>query len=168
LAEAINVDPTLLRLVLVVTAFFSGGVVIPLYLIACLVIPREPFWGDPADVGAGCGFGGGFAGGYGGGSYGGTTGAGYGGSYKSAGYTGHGGSHNGGSYTSGGFVGHSGASSAGAGHSAAGSASADLDDMMKDIERKALQKELEELRAKVAKFEAMNKNQNNNNPKGDE
>lgn len=42
LAQLINVDSTLLRVIVVVTAFFSGGTVIPLYFIACLVIPKEP------------------------------------------------------------------------------------------------------------------------------
>jgi phage shock protein C len=42
LAEMLNIDATLLRLVVVVTAFFSGGTVIPLYIVACLVIPKEP------------------------------------------------------------------------------------------------------------------------------
>ena len=42
LADYLNVDSTLLRVVLVVTAFFSGGTVIPIYFIACLVIPKEP------------------------------------------------------------------------------------------------------------------------------
>lgn len=67
LAEAFNVDATLLRLVVAVSAFFSAGVVIPLYLIASWVIPKEedvfqyaalhghpghwtgPKWGQPSE-----------------------------------------------------------------------------------------------------------------------
>jgi phage shock protein C len=47
LAQLINVDSTLLRVIVVVTAFFSGGTVIPLYFIACLVIPKEPAFDFP-------------------------------------------------------------------------------------------------------------------------
>ncbi|GAA3409529.1 hypothetical protein GCM10020370_50050 [Paenibacillus hodogayensis] len=42
LAELVNVDATLLRLVIVVTTFFTGGVLIPIYILAALVIPKEP------------------------------------------------------------------------------------------------------------------------------
>jgi phage shock protein C len=41
LAERFNIDATLLRLVVVVTAFFSAGTVILLYLLASMVIPKE-------------------------------------------------------------------------------------------------------------------------------
>lgn len=41
LAEAFHLDATLLRLVVAVSAFFSAGVVIPLYLIASWVIPKD-------------------------------------------------------------------------------------------------------------------------------
>jgi phage shock protein C len=44
----------------------------------------------------------------------------------------------------------------------AGTSGSNIDEMMKDIEKKALQKEIEQLRAKVAQYE--NKNDNN---KGD-
>jgi phage shock protein PspC (stress-responsive transcriptional regulator) len=42
LADLLNVDSTLLRVVLLVTTFFTGGTLIPIYFIACLVIPKEP------------------------------------------------------------------------------------------------------------------------------
>lgn len=42
LAEAFNIDVTLLRLVVVVLAFFSAGTVIFVYLAASLVFPKEP------------------------------------------------------------------------------------------------------------------------------
>ncbi|OGX68148.1 MAG: hypothetical protein A2189_07005, partial [Paenibacillus sp. RIFOXYA1_FULL_44_5] len=49
LGEAYHFDPTLLRLVLVVTAVFSGGTVVLIYLLASLVIPKEPFIHDPTN-----------------------------------------------------------------------------------------------------------------------
>ncbi|WP_166240715.1 PspC domain-containing protein [Paenibacillus turpanensis] len=42
LAEAMNVDATLLRLVAVATAFFSSGAFVLLYIVAGLVVPKEP------------------------------------------------------------------------------------------------------------------------------
>jgi phage shock protein PspC (stress-responsive transcriptional regulator) len=145
LAEYLHVDPTLLRLVAVVTVFFSGGVLIPIYIIASLVIPREPLFYD----GGGYGYPGG---GSGVGGFGGFQGFGQG---PGAGTGGYGGTGAGGY---GGTAGPGAAKSAG---------SPNLDEMMKDIEKKALQKEIEELRAKLAKFEATQKN-NNNQSKGDE
>ena len=47
LAKAFDIDTTLLRLVLVVTAVFSGGSVIMIYLLASIVIPAEPYEYDP-------------------------------------------------------------------------------------------------------------------------
>lgn len=47
MAEMMNVDATLLRLVIVVTTFFTGGVLIPIYIIAALVIPKEPAFETP-------------------------------------------------------------------------------------------------------------------------
>lgn len=48
LAEVLNVDATLLRLVFVITAIFSGGTVIFLYIVASLVIPKEPVFNGSA------------------------------------------------------------------------------------------------------------------------
>lgn len=155
LAEMMNVDPTLLRLIVVVTAFFSGGVVIPLYIIASLVIPKEPLFNDPS-------FGGGY--GYNGAGYGGPAGGYYHGPAGHAGYngtaytggnqgnTGYGAPHHG--NNGGSFAGHTAGASTNATH---------LDEMMKDIEKKAMQKELEELRAKLAKYE-----NDKNQSKGDQ
>lgn len=41
LAEAFDLDSNLLRFIVIITAFFSAGSVIFIYLLACLVIPRE-------------------------------------------------------------------------------------------------------------------------------
>lgn len=162
LAESMNVDPTLLRLVVVITTFFSAGATIPLYFIAALVIPKEPTFGDP---------------GYGapprGTAYGGFNGVPphgtpyrgtepYGTAYRGAEPHGN---HYGGTY---GAAGVSGGYGAGPSNvrptaSSAGQPGNDhLDEMMKDIEKKALLKEIEELRAKLAKYE------NKYEKKGDE
>ena len=47
LAEAMNVDATLLRLLVVITTFFTGGTVIFIYFVAALVIPKEPGYDQP-------------------------------------------------------------------------------------------------------------------------
>lgn len=42
LAEAIGIDSTLLRIVLLISIPFTGGAVIPVYFIAALIFPKEP------------------------------------------------------------------------------------------------------------------------------
>lgn len=54
LAETLGIDSTWIRLILVFTTFFSGGVVIVLYFLAALVIPKEPR--DHGPFGPGYGF----------------------------------------------------------------------------------------------------------------
>lgn len=126
LSDTMRIDSNILRLIVVITAFFSGGVIIPLYFLAALVIPSEPHHD---------------------GSYG-------------YGYGGHGANQwNDGSHWSGGYghKHHSGPNGQyGRGYEgkqAQGQAASDLDDMMKDIEKKAMWKEIEELRTKVANYE---------------
>lgn len=114
LAEYLNVDPTLLRVIVIITTVCSAGTVIPIYLIASLVVPKEPLLGTPSDF---------------------------------ASYT-H--SHGGSGYGSYGDYYTGNANPKGAPQQPAAS---DLDEMMKDIEKKALQKEIEELKAKLAKYE---------------
>lgn len=92
LSERFNIDATLLRLMLVVTAFFSAGTVIPIYIIAGIVIPKENVL-QPA-----------------------------------------------------GFQ-----QSEPVVHFETGPSS--LDEMMKDVENKAMKNEIEQLRAKIAKYE---------------
>lgn len=158
LAESMNVDPTLVRIVVVVTTFFSAGTTIPLYIIASLVIPKEPLFNDPN-------MGGGF-------DY-----------HRPGGFSGNPRSFNQQDFTEfrGGYTNNPGPSGfSNPGYSSpppqykandtftsnmnTKQATSNLDDMMKDIEKKAMQKELEELRARLAKLE----NQNNNNSRGDE
>lgn len=129
----LNVDATLLRLLLVVTTFFSGGTVILLYVIASIVIPKEPGLYPPHDP------------------YGGS----FGGNYHTSSYPG-GSWNNHKSYSD-----KQSSYGSGVGGSTQSSGSS-IDEMMKDIEKKALQKELEELRAKVAQLE-----KNHDKSKGD-
>ncbi|GKU76084.1 PspC domain-containing protein [Paenibacillus sp. L3-i20] len=68
LSEMFNVDATLLRILLVVITIISSGMVIFIYLIAGLVVPKEPpVYGafGPHGPGPGNGYGGGYTGGYG-------------------------------------------------------------------------------------------------------
>jgi phage shock protein C len=155
LADTLRIDSNLLRLLLVVTTFFSGGVVIPLYFLAVIVIPNEPYPEGPYGYGPGPGPG------Y---EYGGWNGAEaswggkrwekhwrkqercrsrhdrhderreYEGRYSQSGSNFQGQPNPGQSQGQ-------------------GQAGSDLDEMMKDIEKKAMWKEIEELRAKVANYE---------------
>jgi phage shock protein C len=135
LAETLNIDATLLRLLVVVTTFFSGGTVILLYFIASIVIPKEPGLYPPHDP---------FSGSYGHDSY-------------SSGWNPHKSyGDKGSSYGSGNSTGSS------SSRSYESAKTNHIDEMMKDIEKKALQKEIDELRAKVAQYE-----KNNDNNKGD-
>lgn len=146
LSEMLNVDATLLRILLIVVTIFTSGVVIFIYLIAGLVIPKEP----PVHGGFGHGgYGpGGFGGGYGGGGYGGGYNGGYNGNY-----------------------GHSSGHGQGRPYNASyGQATPPpqenwnygkeepagtpgFDSMMDDLEKKALRREIEELKTKIAKYE---------------
>lgn len=113
LAELLNVDSTLLRVVFLVTAFFTEGTLIPIYFIACLVIPKEPAFEpfyDPA--------------------YGYSSGA------RS--------------------TGRSPAYPRPKQESPLASSpepQPNIDEMMRDVEKKALQKEIEQLRAKLSQLE---------------
>lgn len=117
MAEMLNVDATLLRLVVAVTTVFTGGTVILIYIAAAFIIPKEP------NIGMGPGPFGHMPPHFG---------------PESAGY----------GYTSGG------ASAGRTSHYGnTGAQHHPLDDMMKDIEQKAMWKEIEQLRAKLAKYE---------------
>lgn len=126
LAQHFHVDPTLLRLILVVTAFFSGGTTVLLYIIASMVIPKEPLIMDPPFFHTPPPYHGGPR------NYGpvnhsmGTGGVQYGGQSNPMGTV---------------------------PPVTQEPLKSNIDEMMKDIERKALQKEIEELRAKLAQFE---------------
>lgn len=137
LAQMLNVDSTLLRVIVLITAFFSGGTVIPLYFIACLVIPKEPVFdfqpmhpyaNDP------------YAPPYGSRPPGGAFGQSGVRPYDASGPTGRPYEQPGQPYS-------------GQPGERAASRDSRLDEMMREVERKALQKEIEELRAKLAKYE---------------
>ncbi|GAA4875133.1 hypothetical protein GCM10023310_63400 [Paenibacillus vulneris] len=142
LSDTLRIDSNLLRLIVVVTAFFSGGVVIPLYFLAALVIPSEPY---PDASYAGYGYGGPGQGPWnrGEGSWGrGHERRRHGGSRRHDERDPRG--HYEGAYTQAGY---------GYENQQEKQAGSDLDDMMKDIEKKAMWKEIEELRSKVAQYE---------------
>lgn len=126
LGEATGIDPTIIRIVLVITAVFSGFAVVPIYIIAALVMPKDPVYASP----------------YGGvESYGGSSpwhtqpGAQSWGSSQS--HNTSYGQPNQGYYPP----------------NDATKGTSNLDDLMKDIEKKAMAKEIEELKAKLAKLE---------------
>ncbi|BCG60976.1 PspC domain-containing protein [Paenibacillus sp. URB8-2] len=137
LAEAIGIDSTLLRIVLLISIPFTGGAVIPVYFIAALIFPKEPGPYPPY---------------------------GFGPEMADGGYGPH--SRSEGGYSRRG-CGSRGPFGPGArpydrnDHydprygKAGGYAAQDsgLDDMMKDIEKKAMQKEIEELKRKLSKYE---------------
>lgn len=135
LAQMLNVDATLIRVLFIVTAVFSAGSIIFVYIVASLVIPKEP---TPPGM------------------------------YPPHGYTGpngYPGAPNS-SYPYGNSYQGMQANQppypppyspvppqAAPPQSSQQKTGTELDEMMKDIEKKALWKEIEELRAKVAKYE---------------
>jgi phage shock protein C len=126
LAEAMNVDATLLRLVVVVTTFFTGGTVLAVYAIASFAIPKEPLhdsgsmygWSEPSMYGA---------------------------EQQPA---------SGSVRSSMAYGSHTGPAQAQPRTEAFPSGGSNkIDEMMKDIEQKALRTEVEQLRAKLAQYE---------------
>lgn len=139
LAEMINVDATLIRILLIVVTIFTSGFAIPVYIIAGLIVPKEPTFYNGNDFGSGSGFGG-YGNGFGGGGYGngynggqGGFGSSFGGPYKNP--------------PQGQWDNFSQA------RSSQQASSSQFDSMMDDLKKKALRKEVEELRAKLAKYE---------------
>ncbi|PAD77898.1 PspC domain-containing protein [Paenibacillus campinasensis] len=146
LSDYFGVESTLLRFIFVISIFFTGGTTLLIYLIASLVVPKEPYYRDP--YGGPGGYDGGYR--YNDGSRGdryrdyrdsydrdrprGNRG-GYGPRYdrpeRDARYD----------------------DSYDARGGRAQSDDSDLDAMMKDIEKKALQKEIEELKKKLSNYE---------------
>lgn len=119
LAEAFNIDPTILRLIVAIGVIFSGGTVLLLYVVASLVIPKEPLeYNIPAQPG------------YPPNGWSSTPGAGM---SPPRGQQAH----------------------PDANQTAAPvqPVSPNIDDLMKDIEKKAMQKEIDELKARLAKLE---------------
>ncbi|OMF38921.1 hypothetical protein BK133_01420 [Paenibacillus sp. FSL H8-0548] len=129
LAEMLNVDATLVRILLIVVTIFTSGAVILIYIIAGLVVPKEPQ--NPYNYGPN-GHGNGYGGGYNPG-FGQQAQTQFGGPYKNP-------PQSPGSWNSTGPAPQPGAST-------------QFDSMMDDLEKKALRREIEELKAKLAKYE---------------
>ncbi|MNZ73447.1 PspC domain protein [compost metagenome] len=120
-----NVDATLLRILLVVITIFTSGTVILIYIIAGLLVPKEPpIYSNFGPNGLGDGYGGGYNSGYGNQSFGGP--------YKNP-PTSQGGWNN--------------------QQPNAAPTSTQFDSMMDDLEKKALRREIEELKNKISKYE---------------
>ncbi|WP_080834359.1 PspC domain-containing protein [Cohnella massiliensis] len=148
LSDFLGVDATLLRILLVVVTVFSAGSLVFVYLIAGFIIPQEPThnafnsgpygtpYGDPWNGGTRPGPT----------NYGWTPPA---GSPPPAGQ--------GWSPGQSGYGGTAGYTAAKPQPSATPRETEGLDAMMEDIEKKALRKELEELKARIAKFEEQSK-----------
>ncbi|MDH6675664.1 phage shock protein C [Paenibacillus sp. LBL] len=143
ISDYFGVESTLLRIIFVISIFFTGGTTLLIYLIASLVVPKEPYYHDP---------------------YGPPRGR-QGGGYRYNDNPGPGPGYNG--YNDGygrqGYPNEHGifgpkydrSGRPDGGHGARNNASqdSDLDAMMKDIEKKAMQKEIEELKKKLSDYE---------------
>jgi len=145
-----NIDPTLLRLVVAVAAFFSAGTVFFIYIVASIIIPKEPKYNNPYDP---------YDRHY---SQGPQDPRRYQGNYNQGP---NGNPFNGNPYNaagSGKYYGQRPEQQSGPYRSAYENKQADsnIDEMMKEVEKKALQKEIEELRAKLAQMEKNNKDVN--------
>ncbi|MCP1186605.1 PspC domain-containing protein [Paenibacillus sp. 1781tsa1] len=144
ISESIGMDSTLLRIIFVISIFVTGGTSLLIYFIAALVVPKEPYPPyDPYGYGPGPGPGGGYnnydhqppRGPFqnnhnqqGPGNFG--PGPGYNNRPQSGPR-----SYNNNAYGAG------------------APQESELDSMMKDIEKKALKKEVEELRQKLSRYE---------------
>ncbi|WP_027094698.1 PspC domain-containing protein [Cohnella thermotolerans] len=148
LAEYFGVDATLLRILLIVVAVFSAGSVVLVYILAGFIIPREPSIG-----------------GFGSGPFGGEP---VPPRRWSGGYNGWTPPQQTPTWTPGtpwpgpssAHTGSTGPARPGPAPSQAAPASAaapELDAMMDDIEKKALKREIEELKARISKFEQQSK-----------
>lgn len=127
IAKWLNVDVTMVRIVTVITAIFAQGVpVLLIYIIASLVIPKEPDYNAT------------YGDGFGGGPFGNRNQRPFSGGFQTSnrGYS---------TYETTGSVPNP--------PPPPSPGTDELDEMMKEVEKKALQKEIEELRAKLNKFE---------------
>lgn len=140
LAEMLNVDATLVRILLIVVTVFTSGALIVVYVLAGLVVPKNPYdFGGGYGPGPG-GFGGGWSnnhhnGHFGGNHFGGHNPYGPGSTYGNS------------------FDGASGPSWQKPPAQTQATPPSNIDAMMEDLEKRALKKEIEELRAKLAKHE---------------
>ncbi|WP_226001681.1 PspC domain-containing protein [Paenibacillus sp. BJ-4] len=137
LSDATGMDSTWIRILVVISFFITAGTTFMIYVIAALVISKEPR--SPFDGGFGPDSG----------PYAQQDPRYYGGNSTRSQYG------QGTGYNQGGAYGNSNAFGHDARHSSKYNTGRndDLDSMMEDIERKAMKKELEELRKKVEQFE---------------
>ncbi|GGH62457.1 hypothetical protein GCM10008014_38940 [Paenibacillus silvae] len=146
ISENIGMDSTLLRIIFVISIFATGGTTLLIYFIAALVVPKEPFPPyDPYGYGPGSGPG---------------PGRGYGGYDQQPPRDPYHNSHNQPGPGFGPGPGYNNRPQAGSrsydNNNMYGTGSqneSELDSMMKDIEKKALKKEVEELRQKLSRYE---------------
>lgn len=152
LGEYFGISSTALRILTIISVPFTGGTTIFIYLIASLVISKEPYEPfDPYFHNNGWNGNGG-AGGYGGGMPGGPGGPGYGWGPQRPPQPPFRGNAHGANQPYGNNNPYNG--NVNAGNSGFNGAEAsNLDSMMQDIEKKAMKKELEELRKKLSNYE---------------
>jgi phage shock protein C len=138
LAEYLGVDATLLRILLIVVTVFSAGSVIIVYIIAGFVIPREPLYG---------------------GGFGSNT---FDQGWRTPEQPQHGtqGWNPGSNHFPGSGPSRASSSAPRSTESTpreTGRSSQGIDAMMEDIEKKSMQREIEELKARITKFEKESK-----------
>lgn len=142
IARMINVDASLLRILLVVVTILTGFPIL-IYLLAALVVPKEPpIYSDYGPHGYGSGYG---QGGYGSNGYGQNFNQGYGTGGQFGSQPSYGGPYKNPPQPQGPW------SSPNPG--AAPTGGSQFDSMIDDLEKKALRREIDELKAKLAKYE---------------
>ncbi len=142
LSDYFNVDANLLRILTIILAVCTSGAAIAIYILAALVIPKEHDYNQfpPGNFGS-------YQDGRGGDFYGGHNDPGR----SSTGFgQGIGGVQHGGPYRN---PPQNQEGPTSAGWQSDSNRQADLDKMMDELEKKALRNELEELKAKLSKYE---------------
>lgn len=149
LGQTLNVDSTLLRFVVVIATIFSGGTAGLLYLVAGLIIPEEPKGWNPNHQGYGYDSAGGA---YGPGKQHSCWNGSFGDKHSRGGHAPHAGH---GAHSGAGPSMHEPMGYGGTPHASQSEqpASDNLDSLMRDLETKALRKEIEELKQRLAKYE---------------
>ncbi|RPK23192.1 PspC domain-containing protein [Paenibacillus xylanexedens] len=143
ISETIGMDSTLLRIIFVISIFVTGGTSLLIYFIAALVVPKEPYPPyDPYGYGPGPG-----------------PGPGPGRGYNNYDHQSPRGPFQNNHNQQGPGPGFNGRPQSGPrsydnnAYGAGAPQESELDSMMKDIEKKALKKEVEELRQKLSRYE---------------
>lgn len=130
LANYINFDATLLRIIVVIGMIFSAGTITLVYFLASLVVPKEPRHPSDPYYAGGWNHSGGMNGPSGPWNMGGPN-RDYQARQQPPQHNGYGNSS----------------------HNVGQEPTSSLDDMMKDIEKKAMEKEIKELRKKLSNYE---------------